>query len=113
MFDIAELFKSGENELSDLVGDGDFRSAECLALMDEADIVVTNPPFSLFREYVATLIEHQKKFVIIGHQNAIAYKEIFPLLKENLLWLGYGFAGNVGFFESPYEDVAMSSQHRA
>ena len=112
MFDVAELFKSGENELTELQGDGDFRSDECLALMDEADIIVTNPPFSLFREYVATLMDHQKKFIIIGHQNAITYKEIFPLLRDNQMWLGNGFAGNVGFFESPYEDVAMSSQHK-
>ena len=112
MFDVAELFRSGENELTELQGDGDFRSDECLALMDEADIIVTNPPFSLFREYVATLMDHQKKFIIIGHQNAITYKEIFPLLRDNQMWLGNGFAGNVGFFESPYEDVAMSSQHK-
>ena len=112
MFDVAELFKSGENELTELSGDGDFRSPECLALMEEADIVVTNPPFTLFREYIATLISHDKKFVIIGPQNAIHYKEIFPLLKENKLWLGYGFPGNVGFFKSPYEDRATASQHK-
>ena len=112
MFDVAELFKTGENTLTELLGDGDFRSPECLALMDEADIVVTNPPFSLFREYIATLMEHEKKFIIIGHQNAITYKEIFPLLKNNKIWLGNGFQGNVGFFESPYEDIAVSSQHK-
>lgn len=89
MIDVAELFKNGENELVRLSGDGDFRSEECLALLDEADVVVTNPPFSLFREYVSTLISHDKKFVIIGNQNAITYKEIFPLLKENRVWLGY------------------------
>ena len=88
MFDVAELFKSGENELTELQGDGDFRSPECLALMDEADIVVTNPPFSLFREYVATLIEHEKKFIIIGNVNAITYKEIFPLIVNNKIWFG-------------------------
>lgn len=112
MFDVAELFRTGENTLTELLGDGDFRSPECLALMDEADIVVTNPPFSLFREYVTTLMEHEKKFIIIGHQNAITYKEIFPLLKDNKIWLGNGFQGNVGFFESPYEDIAVSSQHK-
>lgn len=68
---------------------GDFRSAACVALLKEADIVVTNPPFSLFREYVAQLMEHEKKFLIIGSMNAITYKEIFPLLKENQVWLGY------------------------
>ena len=66
-----------------LKGDGDFRSKECIELLKEADIVVTNPPFSLFREYVAQLMEYDKKFLIIGHQNAIKYKEIFPLIKEN------------------------------
>jgi len=69
--------------------DGDFRSKECIELLKEADIVVTNPPFSLFREYVAQLIEYDKKFLIIGNNNAITYKEIFKLIKENKLWLGY------------------------
>ena len=71
---------------------GDFRSAECVALLKEADIVVTNPPFSLFREYVAQLVEYGKKFLIIGPKNAITYKEIFPLIKDTKLWLGTGFA---------------------
>lgn len=88
MLDVAELFKSGENELTELSGNGDFRSEECLALLDEADIVVTNPPFSLFREYVAVLMEHQKHFIIIGNVNAITYKEIFPLLRDNQIWIG-------------------------
>lgn len=69
-------------------GDGDFRSAECIELLKQADIVVTNPPFSLFREYVAQLIEYDKKFLIIGSKNAITYKEIFPLLKDNKMWIG-------------------------
>jgi modification methylase ecoRI len=88
MFDVAELFKSGENELTELAGDGDFRSKECLELLDEADIVVTNPPFSLFRDYVATLMEHKKKFIIIGNVNAITYKEVFPLIMNNKIWIG-------------------------
>lgn len=88
MFDVAELFKSGENELTELAGDGDFRSEECLELLDEADIVVTNPPFSLFRDYVATLMEHKKKFIIIGNVNAITYKEVFPLIMNNKIWIG-------------------------
>ncbi len=112
MLDIAELFESGENELIELLGDGDFRSGECIELLKEADIVVTNPPFSLFREYVAQLMEYDKKFIIIGNQNAIHYKEIFPLLMKNEMWIGYGFSGNVGFFESPYKDTAVSSQHK-
>ena len=84
-----------------LAGDGDFRSAECIELLKQADIVVTNPPFSLFREYVAQLIEHDKKFVIIGHQNAITYKEIFPLIKDNKLWLGHGTMGRDMLFDVP------------
>ncbi|MBQ6205674.1 MAG: hypothetical protein IJK52_01180, partial [Oscillospiraceae bacterium] len=92
---------------------GDFRSAACIELLKEADIVVTNPPFSLFREYVAQLVEYGKKFIIIGNQNALTYKEIFPLIKNNKMWLGYGFPGNVGFFHAPgYEDYAVSSQHK-
>ena len=88
MLDVAELFKSGENLLSELDGDGDFRSAECLSLLDEADIIVTNPPFSLFKEYVNILVERSKNFIIIGNMNAITYKEIFPLLKDNKMWIG-------------------------
>ena len=75
--------------IRELQGDGDFRSKECIELLKEADIVVTNPPFSLFREYVAQLIEYDKKFLIIGSQNNITYKDIFQLFKENKLWLGY------------------------
>ena len=88
MLDVAELFKAGENELAELKGDGDFRSEECLELLYEADIVVTNPPFSLFRQYVSTLIDNNKQFIIIGNVNAIAYKEIFPLLKDDKMWIG-------------------------
>ena len=79
-----------------LKGDGDFRSEECIEILKEADIVVTNPPFSLFREYVEQLIKYGKKFVIIGNQNAITYKEIFPLLKNNEVWIGYKF-GDMAF----------------
>lgn len=71
-----------------LEDNGDFRNQECLDLIDEADIIVTNPPFSLFREYVAVLMEHNKKFLIIGNKNAITYKEFFPLLKDNEVWIG-------------------------
>lgn len=71
-----------------LNGDGDFRSDECIALLKEADIVVTNPPFSLFREYIGQLIKHDKKFLIIGNVNAVTYKEVFPLIKNNKVWLG-------------------------
>lgn len=95
-----------------LKGDGDFRSAECIELLKEADIVVTNPPFSLFREFVAQLIEYDKKFLIIGHQNAIKYKEIFPLIQQNKIWLGYGFKGGAGHFVSNYEDTATAGDHK-
>lgn len=88
MLDVAELFRTGENEITRLEGNGDFRSAECEALLDEAGIVVTNPPFSLFREYLAQLVEHGKKFIILGNQNAITYKEVFPLIKDNKIWFG-------------------------
>lgn len=92
--------------------DGDFRSPECIELMKEADIVVTNPPFSLFREYVAQLIKYDKKFIIIGNQNSIICKEIFPLLKNNQIWLGFGFKGGAGHFYSKYEDVASAGDLR-
>ena len=96
-----------------LKGDGDFRSKESIDLLTQADIVVTNPPFSLFREYVAQLIEHDKKFVIVGHQNAITYKEIFKLIKENKLWLGYGFKGGAGhFINEHYEDYATATDRK-
>ena len=72
-----------------LEGNGDFRNQECLDLLDECDIVVTNPPFSLFREYVACLMEHKKKFLIIGNKNSLTYKEFFPFLKDNKVWIGY------------------------
>ena len=96
MVDVEKLLEMGENELSLLEGDGDFRSQECLDLLDEADIVCTNPPFSLFREYVHALLDHKKRFLIIGNQNAIKYKEVFPLFMSNDLWLGYDF-GDMAF----------------
>ena len=80
---------------------GDFRSPECIDLLKEADIVVTNPPFSLFREYVAQLMEHGKKFLIIGPKNAVTYKEIFPLIKDTKLWLGAGFSNGNAYFSIP------------
>ena len=95
-----------------LKGDGDFRSRECIELLKQADIVVTNPPFSLFREYVAQLMEYDKKFLIIGHQNAAMYKEIFPLIMQNRIWLGYGFKGGAAHFISNYKDTATAGDHR-
>jgi hypothetical protein len=97
-----------------LKGDGDFRSAESIELLKQADIVVTNPPFSLFREYVAQLIAYKKKFVIVGHQNAIGYRDIFKLIKDNKLWLGYGFKGGAGhFINTQYEDYASAGDHKS
>lgn len=96
-----------------LEGDGDFRSQECIEILEEADIVVTNPPFSLFSEYVSQLASLNKKFIIIGHQNAITYKAVFPLIKENRMWLGYGFKRNMAHFIAPhYEDTAADADHR-
>ena len=85
--------------------DGDFRNRECIELLKQADIVVTNPPFSLFREYIAQLVEYDKKFVVIGSMNAITYKEVFPLIKSDRLWLGHGPAGKDMLFDVP-EDYA-------
>lgn len=84
-----------------LEGNGDFRNQECLDLLDESDIVVTNPPFSLFREYVAVLMEHGKKFLIIGNMNAITYKEVFPLIRDDKLWLGVSLSGSKCSFIVP------------
>ena len=89
--DVKWLLQNDKNSLSVLKGDGDFRSEECVELLKEADIVVTNPPFSLFREYVAQLVKYNKKFLIIGNINAVTYKEIFPLLKDNKMWAGFSF----------------------
>jgi len=86
--DVQYLLQNDKNVLS-LLKTGDFRDPECIELLKEADIVVTNPPFSLFREYVAQLIEYDKKFLIIGNMNNLHYKELFPLLKNNKIWLGY------------------------
>lgn len=99
--DVEYLLKSEKNSLTLLDGDGDFRSEECLELLKQADIVATNPPFSLFREYVAQLIEYDKKFIIIGNQNAITYKEIFYLIQQNKLWLGY-YSGDMAFTVPDY-----------
>lgn len=95
--DVRYLLKHNSNVARPLKGNGDFRSEECIELLKEADIVVTNPPFSLFREYVAQLIEYGKKFLILGDQNAITYKEIFGYIKENKLWLGYDNGGTKWF----------------
>lgn len=87
--DVEYLLRNRKNALALLEGDGDFRSPECVELLKQADIVVTNPPFSLFREYMAQLMEYKKAFLIVGNQNATGYKEIFPLIRDNIVWLGY------------------------
>ena len=89
LVDVEILLRDTKDIITFLEGDGDFRSEECVELLKEADIVVTNPPFSLFREYITQLVEYKKKFLIVGSLNAITYKDVFPLLKENKVWLGY------------------------
>lgn len=96
----------------ELSGNGDFRSKECIEFLKEADIVVTNPPFSLFREYVAQLVEYNKKFLIIGHQNAITYKEIFHLIKENKIWLGVDNGGTKWFAVKDHYDITTESRKK-
>ena len=99
--DIEQLLKHTANVCAPLKGNGDFRSEECIELLKQADIVCTNPPFSLFREYVAQLVEYDKKFLIIGNINAITYKEIFKLIKNNKLWLGITMDGRNVWFRVP------------
>lgn len=102
-----------EIEVQEFKGDGDFRSEECVELLKQADIVCTNPPFSLFREYIAQLMKYEKKFVIVGHQNAVNYKEFFPLIMQNKVWFGYGFKGGAGhFINTHYEDYATAGEHK-
>lgn len=98
--DVQYLLKNDKNVVS-ILKTGDFRDIECIELLKKSDIVVTNPPFSLFREYVAQLIKYEKQFLIIGNQNAITYKELFPLLKDNKIWLGYK-CGDMSFTVPEY-----------
>lgn len=110
LVDVEWLLKSDANVSKPLKGNGDFRSEECIELLKEADIVVTNPPFSLFREYVAQLMEYDKKFLILGDQNAITYKEIFKFIKENKLWHGYD-NGGTKWFQVPNDyDIETESR---
>ncbi|MDX9913739.1 MAG: adenine-specific methyltransferase EcoRI family protein [Candidatus Moranbacteria bacterium] len=102
--DIAEQLRANKNnEWSPLKGEGDFRSEESIELLKQADIVVTNPPFSLFRDYVAQLAEHNKKFLIIGNINALTYKEIFNLVMQNKIWLGYNNGAKIYLVPNSYE----------
>jgi len=107
---VLTLAKNKNNTLTRLNGDGDFRSQECIELLKEADIVVTNPPFSLFREYVAQLMEYDKKFLIIGSQNAIPYKDIFQFILENRVWLGINNGGTKWFKVPEHYDIQTESR---
>jgi len=106
---VPDLEEIGVKELK---SDGDFRSAECIKLLKQADIVVTNPPFSLFREYVAQLMEYNKKFIIIGDQNAITYKEIFKHIKDNKLWTGVTNGGTKWFAVPDHYDIKTESRKK-
>lgn len=107
--DVQYLLRNDKNAISLLKQHGDFRSAECIELLKQADIVVTNPPFSLFREYLGQLVEYNKKLLIIGHMNALHYKEVFPLIQNNVIWTGYGFNMSL-VYKSPYENVLEANR---
>jgi len=110
--DVKYLLKHDKNTATPLKGSGDFRSDECIDLLKQADIVVTNPPFSLFREYVAQLMEYKKKFLILGDQNAITYKETFGYIKDDKLWLGYD-NGGTKWFQVPMDyDITTESRKK-
>ena len=101
---ISSLAKNEKNTVTRLEGDGDFMSAECTELLKEADIVITNPPFSLFREFLGWILKANKDFLIIGNINAITYKEVFPLIKDNKMWLGNGFNAGNAYFSTPFAE---------
>ncbi len=109
---VESLIQNKVNTLSILSSDGDFRSEECVQILQEADVVVTNPPFSLFREYVQQLIQYDKKFIILGNQNAITYKEIFKLIKKNLLWLGASIHSGDREFSIPHDYPITAASSR-
>lgn len=115
--DVEYLLKNKKNTLTLLKGDGDFRSNECLKLLKESDIVITNPPFSLFREYIAQLMEYNKKFIVIGNLNALSYREIFPLLRDDKMWMGQTyFNGGAAYFigkKELYDEKKMSNSKNA
>ncbi len=113
--DIAEQLKANKNnEWAPLEGDGDFRSDECVALLNKSDVIVTNPPFSLFREYVAQLVKYDKKFLIIGNIGAVIYKEIFPLIRENKMWQGAtGYTSDMVFAVPKGSDVPPAYKKKA
>ena len=110
--DVEYLLKHDKNTATPLRANGDFRSDECIKLLKKADIVITNPPFSLFRKYVTQLMEYDKKFLILGDQNAITYKEVFKLIKENKLWLGYDNGGTKWFQVPDDYDITTESRKK-
>lgn len=110
--DVEYMLRHDANTVERLQDNGDFRSPECVALLEEADIVVTNPPFSLFREYLAQLIDHGKKFLILGQQNAITYKEVFPLIKDGKVWLGVNNGGDKWFQVPDDYDIKTESRKK-
>ncbi len=110
--DVEWLLKHDANAATPLKGGGDFRGEECIELLKEADVVVTNPPFSLFREYVEQLSEHNKRFLILGNQNAVKYNFVFKLIKENKIWLGYD-NGGTKWFQVPNDyDIKTESRKK-
>lgn len=112
MADVEILLRTNKNALSILEGDGDFRSEECIELLKESDIVVTNPPFSLFREYIAQLIEYKKDFIILGNMNALHYKEVFPLIRDNKVWLGQSIHSGDREFRVPDDYPITAAGYR-
>ncbi|MFA5743174.1 MAG: adenine-specific methyltransferase EcoRI family protein [Candidatus Paceibacterota bacterium] len=112
LVDIEWLLRNDANVALPLKGTGDFRSNECIEMLVQADIVVTNPPFSLFREYIAQLVEYNKKFLILGDQNAITYKETFKLIKDNKLWFGYDNGGTKWFQVPMNYDIPTESRKK-
>ncbi|MBP9552065.1 adenine-specific methyltransferase EcoRI family protein [Candidatus Saccharibacteria bacterium] len=108
----ADLLKTAGISMTPLKGNGDFRSDECISLLEEADIVTTNPPFSLFREYIAQLAEYNKQFLIIGNVNAITYKEVFKLIEQNRVWLGASIHSGDREFGVPDDYPLNAASHR-
>lgn len=107
--DVKWLLQNDKNSLQLLKSKGDFRSDECVELLKQVDIVVTNPPFSLFREYIAQIFKYQKKFVVLSNMNAITYKEFFPLIKDNRVWVGYGFNMSL-VYKTPYPNLLEANR---
>ena len=110
--DVKQLLRRDKNTVTPLKDGGDFRSDECIELLKQSDIVCTNPPFSLFREYVAQLVEYNKKFLILGQQGAVIYKEVFPLVKDNKIWLGYDNGGTKWFQVPNNYDIPTESRKK-